>query len=107
MRLLIQKGRVIDPANDPARPGTAMSFAHPNPTASTVEIRYSVSRLGMVSLVVYDMRGRVVRTLVDGPRCEGEHSVTWDGRNSAGTPVASGMYIAHVDMELPSGGRAE
>ena len=84
---------VIDPANDPARPGTAMSFAHPNPTASTVEIRYSVSRLGMVSLVVYDMRGRVVRTLVDGPRCEGEHSVTWDGRNSAGTPVASGMYF--------------
>ena len=84
---------VIDPANDPARAGTAISRAHPNPMATEVEISFSVGRTGMVSLVVYDMRGRVVRKLVDGPRCAGDYSVTWDGRNSAGTPVASGMYL--------------
>jgi hypothetical protein len=84
---------VNDPVNDPAQPGTSTSRAYPNPTAGSTEIRFNVSRFGMVRLAVYDMNGRVVRTLVDGPRSAGEHAVTWDGRNSAGTPVASGMYF--------------
>lgn len=79
---------VYPPANTEAR-----SRAFPNPTPGTAEIRFNVSRMGMVKLTVYDMNGRVVKTLVDGPRTAGEHTVTWDGRNEDGVPVAGGVYF--------------
>jgi hypothetical protein len=84
---------ITEPVGGPARPEGVMSRAHPNPTAMTTQISFDVSRMGMVSLVVYDMNGRAVRTLVDGPRGAGEHSVTWNGRNDAGERVAGGVYF--------------
>ena len=48
---------------------------------------------GRITLRVYDVAGRLVRTLVDEVESAGEKSVTWDGRNSHGSRVATGVYF--------------
>lgn len=66
----------------------------PNPFNPTTVIRYDVPEgEGHVTLRVYDVKGRLVRTLVDGPQSAGEKSVMWNGRNSQGHPVATGVYF--------------
>ncbi len=50
-----------------------------------------------VSLVVYDVQGRVVRTLVDGAESAGAKSISWDGRDHRGQRVASGMYFYRLE----------
>jgi hypothetical protein len=51
-----------------------------------------------VRLTVYDVRGRVIRRLVDGPLPRGDHSVEWDGLDASGLPVPSGCYLYDVDI---------
>ncbi|HXV13511.1 MAG TPA: FlgD immunoglobulin-like domain containing protein, partial [Candidatus Krumholzibacteria bacterium] len=66
----------------------------PNPFNPNTTIAYDVPAGGAhVSIEIYDVTGRAVRTLVDGPRPAGTHRVDWDGRNASGTPVASGVYL--------------
>lgn len=48
---------------------------------------------GHVSLVIYDVTGARVRTLVNDTKTAGRHVAVWDGRNSNGTPVGSGVYF--------------
>jgi M6 family metalloprotease-like protein len=55
-----------------------------------------------VSLNVFDVKGRLVTTLVSGVRSEGPHQVPWDGRNARGGRVASGVYF----YQLRAGGQA-
>ena len=56
-------------------------------------IQYELAAGGPVELVVYDLSGRRVRTLVSGPVEAGTHEVQWDGRDAQGRTVASGVYI--------------
>jgi len=46
-----------------------------------------------VSLTIYDVNGRLVRTLVSGDRAAGMHEVVWDARDDAGRTIASGVYV--------------
>ncbi len=95
----IETGEVLTPlivATEPD-PGVPPPFTlrsnYPNPFNPTTEIRFDVSRPGPVRLAVYDLLGREVRTLVDGFRAAGAHTVVWDGRSDAGETVASGVYL--------------
>jgi len=72
----------------------------PNPFAAETEIRYALSRSTAVSLVIYDLQGRRVRTLVDGQQGQGVQSVTWDGKDDGGAAVPSGLYF--VRLTAPS-----
>jgi 1,4-alpha-glucan branching enzyme len=65
----------------------------PNPFNPTTTIRFSLARSGHTTLQIYDVTGRLVRTLVDGVRSQGEQSVRWDGRNHRGESVTSGVYF--------------
>jgi flagellar hook assembly protein FlgD len=49
-----------------------------------------------VHLVVYDVRGARVRTLVAGPRAAGRYVAEWDGRDEAGAPAGSGIYFCRM-----------
>jgi flagellar hook assembly protein FlgD len=51
---------------------------------------------GPVRLTIYDVHGRRVSTLIDEQRDAGEHFVVWDGRDSRGRSVASGIYFARL-----------
>jgi hypothetical protein len=66
----------------------------PNPFNPTTVIRYDVPAGGSaVTLKVYDVAGRLVRTLVNERQTAGRKSATWDGRNNRGITVATGVYF--------------
>jgi len=70
--------------------------AVPNPFNPATDIKFSLPRDSKVSLAVYDVAGRLVRTLVDGKRIAGTHSERWDGRDESGLNSASGVYFARL-----------
>jgi hypothetical protein len=65
----------------------------PNPFGPSTSIRFELARAADVRLVIYDISGRVVRTLVDGAAEAGSSSVTWNGRDDRGREVPSGLYF--------------
>ncbi len=67
--------------------------AAPNPFDHSTRISWSAPYAGDVSLVVYDMAGRSVRTLVSGRTEPGRFTVAWDGRDDQGSEVAAGVYL--------------
>ncbi len=70
------------------------SYNYPNPFNPTTAISYTVPAPGAeVRLTIYDLAGRVVRTLVTGTEQGGEHVVVWHGRDDAGRSVGSGVYF--------------
>ncbi len=64
----------------------------PNP-GRQFTIRYCLPVDGYTILKLYDITGRTIRTLVDGPTDAGEHTAKWDGKDDAGKPVSSGIYF--------------
>ncbi len=69
----------------------------PNPFNPNLEIKFATAKAGHVRLEVFDMRGHLVRTLLDDVQGAGEGTLTWDGRNGQGQTLASGVY--RVKME--------
>ncbi len=69
---------------------------YPNPFNPTTTINYALPTASNVKIVIYDMLGREVRSLVNDEIAAGVHSIVWDGRNNFGGQVASGMYIYRV-----------
>ena len=68
-----------------------------NPFNSTTLITYRVSIPGPVKLVIYNVLGQPVRTLVDETRGAGPYQVKWDGRDDAGALLSTGVYFAHLN----------
>jgi flagellar hook assembly protein FlgD len=76
--------------------------SYPNPFNPRTVFRYRIDRPGHVTLRVYDARGRVVRTLVDGfESASTERIVLWDGQPETGVEATSGVYFALLTS--PSG----
>jgi hypothetical protein len=74
----------------------------PNPAVGAADISYAVPAQGNVLLVLYDICGRQVRTLVRAGQRPGRYAVRWDGRNDAGLRVSPGVYF----YRLAAGGGA-
>lgn len=66
---------------------------HPNPFNPQTVISYHLPSSQRVRLVIYDVRGRPIATLVDGVMPEGRHEAIWRGKNNAGQTVGSGVYF--------------
>jgi hypothetical protein len=92
------------PGEVPAVPGAGLRLLpnEPNPFNPRTTIRFETPEARPARLRVLDVRGRVVRTLLDADPGRGERSLSWDGRDDAGRPVASGSYR----IRLEQGGRA-
>jgi hypothetical protein len=67
--------------------------ARPNPFNPLTTIPYTVAETGHTEIAIYDVAGRLVRTLLRGHATAGDHEVVWDGRDDAGRQVASGVYL--------------
>ena len=80
----------------PHTPGKSLLRAHPNPFNSQTTIRYVVPTAGRVTLRVYDVQGRQVRTLVDRDGIPGQYTARWDGLDDSGRAAASGVYILRL-----------
>jgi flagellar hook assembly protein FlgD len=71
----------------------------PNPFQARTVLAYDLARSGAVELRIYDVSGRLVRSLVSGAVQEaGRHSVEWDGRNAAGAATGAGLYFGRIDV---------
>ncbi len=70
-----------------------LSQNQPNPFNPTTDISFSLPRTGAVKLVVYNILGAEIATLVDEVRAAGIHTVTWNGQDKSGRAVASGVYL--------------
>ena len=93
---------VLDPREE--QPGTAPVLRNvvleqnaPNPFNPTTRIDFALPTDAHVSLVVYDVKGRRVATLVEGSIEAGDHSVMWQGTDDAGKPTSSGLYFYVLD----------
>ncbi len=73
--------------------------AVPNPFNPATQIRFALPAEAAVSLRVYDVAGRLVRTLVGGRLPAGEHAAYWDGRDDGGRSSASGTYLARLVVD--------
>jgi len=74
-------------------PELALGQNYPNPFNPSTTISYQLPASGQVRLDIYNVRGQLVRTLVDAEQNAGSHSVVWNGTDKAGQNVASGIYF--------------
>lgn len=82
----------VDPGADtPA--ATGLGVPTPNPFNARLSVPFSLSRSGRATIELYDLRGRVVRTLLDETRDAGHGAVLWNGRDEQGRKAASGVYF--------------
>jgi hypothetical protein len=70
--------------------------SYPNPFNPETRIAFLLPHPALVSLRVYAVSGRVVRTLADGLREAGPHQLLWDGRDDRGRPAPSGTYFLRL-----------
>jgi hypothetical protein len=83
--------------NNPGRFGLIGGFPNPfNPAAS---VGYAIERPAEVRLTVYDLQGREVRILFEGPETAGEHATRWDGLDGNGNTAPSGVYFCRLESE--------
>ena len=68
----------------------------PNPFAERTTLRYELAAARAVEIRIYDARGALVRRLIDGQKPAGRHEVRWDGRNSQGAALPSGVFFAEL-----------
>ncbi len=71
----------------------------PNPFNPETTIRYGVPKTAHVRLIIFNLRGQVVRTLVDEQQTAGFHGVKWDGLSDSGEKLASGVYVYRLKAE--------
>ncbi|MCF7815199.1 MAG: T9SS type A sorting domain-containing protein, partial [Candidatus Cloacimonetes bacterium] len=72
---------------------TSLNGNYPNPFNPTTTIAFGLTQDETVALVIYNIKGEKVRTLVSGELEAGMHDVTWYGKDDSGKNVASGVYF--------------
>ena len=77
--------------NLPTEFGLSQNF--PNPFNPSTNISFDVSDGGNVEIIIYDILGNYVRTLISGYYAQGRYNVAWDGTDKSNEVVASGIYI--------------
>ena len=70
--------------------------AYPNPFNPITTLRYDLPEDALVNITIYDMMGRVVRTMVNTEQNAGNKSVQWNATNNQGQPVSAGVYLYKI-----------
>ena len=74
----------------------ALEQNYPNPFNPSTEISFSLPFSSDVQLLIYDLHGQLIKELVSGSMPPGNHTVSWNGSNSAGNRVSSGVYFYYL-----------
>jgi len=73
-----------------------LSHNFPNPFNTSTKINYEILNSGRVTIKIYNMLGREVRTLVDDFKNQGHYDVLWDGLDNQGYKVSTGVYLYRI-----------
>jgi hypothetical protein len=80
----------------------ALSQNYPNPFNPVTQIDYYVPKCHHVTILVYNLRGQKIKTLIEEVKPAGQYSVTWDGTDNHGSMVASGVYFYELRINKHS-----
>jgi hypothetical protein len=85
-------------AVDPSEPALSLALREisPNPSFGRTNIFYQLPTRGRATLRIFDLQGRVMRTLVDAEQPAGQQHVIWDGRDDHGQSLTAGIYFARL-----------
>lgn len=85
-------------AEDISPDGFDLYQNYPNPFNPSTTIEYYLPRSGFVYAAIYDLNGRLVKTLIEGHQNAGKQRLVWNGVNNAGEPVVSAPYFVRVQV---------
>jgi len=71
---------------------------YPNPFNPETKINYALLKSGETSLKIFNVKGQLVKTLVNEYKYPGEYSIIWDGTDNSGKPVTSGVYYYRLQV---------
>ncbi|MCB1181902.1 endonuclease [bacterium] len=80
----------------PGRGAVAISAAYPNPFNPATNIRWTLARPGHVRIAIFNVKGELVRTLLDESHAAGEFELRWNGLSDAGRMAPSGAYFCRI-----------
>ncbi|MBN1466697.1 CotH kinase family protein [candidate division KSB1 bacterium] len=83
-----------------------LSQNYPNPFNPSTTMQFELQVAAQVNLLILNINGQRVRTVLDAEKMAGHHSVSWDGTDDAGRPVSSGVYVYQLNVRLEQEWRA-
>ena len=72
---------------------------YPNPFNPVTTLRYDLPEDALVNITIYDIMGRIVRTLINSQQNAGFKSIQWNANNDAGSPLSAGLYLYKVETD--------
>jgi len=96
LRYEMQPMRVVKEKETSA--GFRLAQNYPNPFNSSTAIVFTVPEAAQVTVSVYDLAGKRVKTAIDKEVTSGEHRIMWNGRNEQGRAVAGGVYLLKMTV---------
>ncbi|MGC9362057.1 MAG: FlgD immunoglobulin-like domain containing protein, partial [Candidatus Syntrophosphaera sp.] len=96
------------------RPGGGMDFsdapfsivdplanlkASPNPSKDGTSISFDLKAPASTSVRIYNIKGQIIRTLMENNTLQGKQNVTWDGKDQSGRKVTAGIYFAKITAD--------
>jgi len=97
-----QRGPLASTSSERLTESGPLTLASANP-ASAMRLEFTVEETSQAALKIYDVQGRLVRTLFDQPAAPGTFSASWDGRSDNGTTMSAGMYFARFTAGTQAG----
>ncbi len=76
--------------------GLSLGAPMPNPAPGGTSLAYRIPGQQNIQMTIHDLRGRLVRTLIDGSADDGEHIMQWDGRDNRGSRSPAGVYFINL-----------
>ncbi len=97
--ILNQELSISENVNDDNWPhAIELHAAYPNPFNPTTTFRFSLPQTASIKFSIYNLQGRLVRSLFDGIHEAGEQSIVWDATDDTGQKLSSGVYIYSLEM---------
>jgi len=72
---------------------------YPNPFNPSTTIKYTIPTYEKMKLSIYNIKGQLIKTLIDETQIAGEHSIIWNGRNESNQSVSSGIYFYKMETK--------
>ena len=103
IQLLNTTSTIVEPGNTEITENFSLQTNYPNPFNLSTTIRYSLSTPADIRLSIYNLKGELVRMLINQHQSDGTFEISWNGRNDKNVDVASGTYIYRMEINTGEG----